>query len=152
MSSSSSDSEEDARLKAAAVTVTDIFTGKGAPKSEDSGQDHSRNGRYDLDPECKKFLASKLDEMLERTYKFTTKKMERSTEFPTRSEAGGVRLFSNSAPLTDVPHSDEEPSKAKKRRKKKDILPKTSATDDMLRACAVSADWLKHQNPLRKTS
>lgn len=99
--------------------------------------DHARDNRYDLDPECKKFLATKLDEILEKTYKFATKKTERFgisprhigktdsdigppcrgfrarvMQFRYRSRAeessassgeSGIRLFSNSELLADVP-------------------------------------------------
>ena len=50
---------------------------KSTLRTENAQQEHSRESRYELDPECQKFLASKLDEMLGNSYKFTTRRLKR---------------------------------------------------------------------------
>lgn len=188
---SASDSEEEARLRAAVVIAYALpsFGKQENEKAQVASTIHAsstipnllsnqnrkecpkrdlRESRFELEPECKRFLAHKLNEVLEKICKFKKMKKNRtdgaeaasertggnasSKGVPRESGSIGIRLFTDSDYIEDLPKKSKnwKGSEPSSKRRKASILKKSSPTEVMLKACSVTADWILHENPLNK--
>lgn len=66
----------------------------------DEGDGDAKQNRYDLEPKCKEFLATKLDKVLEKGYKFRKKKMYVSILFDNRCGCSCWNYFGESDTIT----------------------------------------------------
>jgi len=162
-SDSTDDTEERARLASVAVKLP-LMTDKVVVDLTKRKTQQTREERkdYELEPDCQRFLAKKLDEVLERHYNMSSKKHKKekgcdNAEVEKAVEAsaiGGIRLFSDSREtLTEIPEVERSKgqrhgSMALKRRR---IVRETKVSEAMLASCAVTAEWVMN-NPVKRAS